>query len=286
MKIIHLWQRKSRGVTPVLATVLLIALVIIAGIAVAVVLFGTINAPDPIDMRILSISEFETTDSNIYIDQFSVTLQNTERTPVRIRKGDGFALEFSDGTPIPGWTLNLDQDELFLHGNTILDLPLICDPTVGIELTPENDTIYIEVTVFPKDSTNERSARTFRSDLLSVEDTYGPTFFDTQDSYTAFGAAGLNVSFTLINNGSIDLDLFLEFTTDSDESIFFEINDKNQTIHSFSLPKYSTTNFSADTFTVKPNQATVDDYLVFIILYDNADFEPLSIIILSLTYSG
>ena len=84
MHILHSYKKKSRGVTPVIATVLLIGLVVIAGIGVALVIFGTINAPPPMKVSILSISDFETTDDNTLIDHFSVTLGFRQTFPINI----------------------------------------------------------------------------------------------------------------------------------------------------------------------------------------------------------
>ena len=72
MKTINKIRRKSRAVSPVIATVLLIGLTVVAGVAVAIMLFGAVNTPDPIKVSVLSISDFETTDNDIYIDQFSI----------------------------------------------------------------------------------------------------------------------------------------------------------------------------------------------------------------------
>ena len=56
MKKMLTFKRKKRAISPVIATVLLIGLVVVAGVGVAVVMFGTINSPDPLKLDIISIS--------------------------------------------------------------------------------------------------------------------------------------------------------------------------------------------------------------------------------------
>ena len=54
--------KKRKAISPVIATVLLIGLVVLAGLGVALIIFGTINTPDPLKVEVVSISSFETTD--------------------------------------------------------------------------------------------------------------------------------------------------------------------------------------------------------------------------------
>ncbi|UCG04007.1 MAG: type IV pilin N-terminal domain-containing protein [Candidatus Heimdallarchaeota archaeon] len=283
MNMRQLLQRKSRGVTPVIATILLIGLVVIAGIAVAVVMFGTINTPAPMKVEILGISDFETTDSNVLVDQFSVTIHNAERSNVRI-ESDAFTMELLDETPIEGWTMDPDQ-AIYLSSREITTISLICDPVIGDQLLPGEDTIFIHVKVFPKDSTNERSAQTFSSDLLSVGNTIGPIFLDYQVSTLNLGAAGLDINFTLTNNGSADQELELELYTDSPESITFMIDGVNRTTVSFSLEGF---NPAIRNCTIFPTaSAVVDDlYGVSAFLWGQEGLGLFAIVSFTLVYQG
>ncbi|MFX0015008.1 MAG: archaellin/type IV pilin N-terminal domain-containing protein [Promethearchaeota archaeon] len=288
MNMRRLWRVKTRGVTPVIATVLLIGLVVIAGIAVALVVFGTINTPAPIDVEILSISGFQTTDSNTLIDQFSVTLQNDERTDVRIEP-DAFTLELfetvGDDTPIiPGWRMSIDQS-FILSARAIETIILVCDPFEGVELTPDEDIIYIEVKVYPKDSTNERLARIFRSDILSIGSTHGPIFVEYETSTMNLEAAGLTINFSVINNGSADQVLDFELFTDSPERITFAIDAINRTTFSFSLSGYGSTILNATIFPT--DKATLDDtYLVLVFLWSQENFQLVASMSIIMSYVG
>lgn len=293
MNLRHLRRKKSRGVTPVIATILLIGLVVVAGIAVAVVMFGTINTPAPLKVEIISISEFETTDGNRFIDQFSVAIQNKERTGVRI-ESDAFNLTRiesgeadltgMDGTPISGWSMNPDQSEIILAGKSIDTFTLICDTTLGDELRPDNDTIYIEITVFPKDSTSERSAKTFRSNLLSIGSTYGPIFLKSQSLNLNLEDTGLDINFTVTNNGSADQILKLELSsTNSPQNITFAIDGVNRTNVIFTLSGYNNTILNTTVFPT--DKASVgDSYIVFVYLYVQKDMLPVAYMHLILTY--
>jgi len=285
MKISQVFRDKRRGVTPVIATVLLIGLVVIAGIGVALVMFGTINTPDPIGVEIVSISDFKTTDDDILVDSFSVTLHNEERTNVRIQANAFALLNGTDvNDSIIGWSMSLDQNEIILPAMAIQTIPLSCDPTDD-QLSPNNDTIYVEVTVFPEGST--RNERTFRSNLLIIGDTTGPVDLTLQVSPTILKSGGLNLSFNVENLGSTDRNFFLEFSTDSPDKIFFVINDNNATNHYFSLKKYSNTTFPSDVFTIRPKLSNIshnDPIFIFIWLWDQEKSMQLSLATIFLTF--
>jgi hypothetical protein len=274
---------KARGVTPVIATILLIGLVVVAGIAVAVVMFGTINAPDPMDVEILAISDFETIDANIFIDQFSVTLRNAERSNVRI-ESDAFTLEYLNGTEIVGWIMDPDR-AIYLAPREIVTVDIVCDPIVGDQLTPGQDSIYIQVKVFPRDSTNERSAQTFSSDLLSVGGTNGPVFLVSQSSGVNLEDTGLDINFTITNNGSLDQELELELYTDSPNNVTFAIGNINRTTISFSVAGYDDVILNC---TVYPTaRANVDDvYVVLTFLWGQEGLGLIDLIPFNLIYQG
>ncbi|WP_455142503.1 archaellin/type IV pilin N-terminal domain-containing protein [Candidatus Hodarchaeum mangrovi] len=281
------FQRKSRGVSPVIATVLLIGLVVVAGIGVAIVMFGTFTAPTPLKIDIISISEFKTTDDDIYIDQFEVTIQNIERSNVRIFS-DSFTLSWFNLTTIEGWTLNLDVNEIILPALSIQTFPISCEPENNpSELTPQNDTIYLEVTIYPEGSDNPRSAKKFKSEILKIGDTYGPVTISPPIDPT-LPVGGLNVPITIQNYGSLDLELKLEFTTDSSSKIYFELDNVNTSSYFFSLLKFENTNFPSANFTIRPTSqvAVSENYLVLLFLWNTVDNRLLATANFILTYEG
>jgi hypothetical protein len=284
MKISQVLQSKRRGVTPVIATVLLIGLVVVAGIGVAIIMFGTINAPDPIEIEVEEISDFETTDKDFLIDRFQVKLQNKERTSVIIQ-ADAFTIILQNGTEKVGWQINRTQNEFILPGLEELLLQISCDPTNDrSELSPNNDTIFVEVTVFPEGS--PRNEKTYRSRLLIVGGTTGPFYLTSNISEPTLTSGGLNLTFDVANFGSTDRDLSLEFTGSS--GIYFEINGNNKTKHYFSLAKFSSTTFSNDTFTVKPESSISDEDIVIIEvwLWDQESLKQMSYTYISLIYEA
>lgn len=281
-----LWRKKSRGVSPVIATVLLIGLVVVAGVGVAIVVFGTVNAPDPIGIKFLSIDNFETTDNNINIDRFSVLLKNSERTAVRIRS-DGFELELMNGNPLPGWSMNYSQAEILLGGNEERTIDLKCEPD-GQEITPSITGIIIKVTVYPEDSTSERSARTFESDLLPVGGTDGPVLLTISLTSFVLEDTGSPINFTIINYGSTDQDLTISFSSSCLEScidtseIVFNIDGVNRSTHSFSLDSFSNTTLS--NIVLYPPDNPAEAYFVIISLERNS--KTVEEVYLILAYEG
>lgn len=282
MNIRHLWRGRTRGVTPVIATILLIGLVVVAGIAVAVVMFGTINSPPPIDVEILSLSDFQTNDDDILIDQLSATIQNTERSTIRI-ESDAFTLEFINRTSIIGWTMDPDQ-AIYISPREIVTVTLVCDPLAGDQLMPAQDTIFITVKVYPQDSTNERSAQSFKSELLSIGNTNGPVFLEYQSSLD-LEDVGSDINFTITNSGSADQDLELEIYTDSPKNLTFLLEGVNRTTISFTITGFGDVNLNCTVFPTA--LANVDDiYVVSVFLWGQEGLGLIQIVSFSLVYRG
>ncbi|MHA1206700.1 MAG: type IV pilin N-terminal domain-containing protein [Candidatus Hodarchaeales archaeon] len=287
MKKLLSYKQKKRAVSPVIATVLLIGLVVIAGLGVALVMFGTINAPDPLKIEVISISSFETTDGDYNVDRFDITLYNNERTNARIEM-DAFSLQnFSDQTEIPGWEMDIGQSEIIIPALTIQTITLACDNTQDeFELEPMNTTIYIDVTAYPADDNNPRSAKTFRSDILTIGDTYGPVSLSSFSVGSSFDQSGFTLNFSVTNNGSSDLDLRLDFTSDSFGKIFYKINGVNSTSHSFILNGFKTTIFPNTLFQINATSLAAfgESYLVLVTLWDNENMNLLATEALLLAY--
>jgi FlaG/FlaF family flagellin (archaellin) len=265
------YLKRSRAISPVIATVLLIGLVVIAGLGVALVIFGTINTPDALKIEVVSISSFETTDNDYLIDKLDITLENEERTNVLV-KIDGFSLLYMNQTEIQGWYMDLAQQEILIPALTIQTIPIACDNSIDQnELVAQNTTIYIDVTVFPEGKDDSRHAEIFRSDLLLVGDTYGPLTLIAENPSDLFGKEGLIMNFSVSNNGSTDLNLKLDFSTDATDKIFFIINGVNKTTHSFSLSGFGITNFQFDLFELNTTAlaSPSETYLVFVTLWDS-----------------
>ncbi len=276
--------KKKRGISPVIATVLLIGLVVVAGLGVALVMFGTLNTPDPLGVEVIGLSSFETTDNDIYVDRFDITLQNMERTNIEISP-DAFSLLYFNRTPILGWYM--DQTKILLSGLGIETISLACDNTIDqSELIPGNDTIYIDVTVYPQGKTSARSAETFRSDILTIGDTYGPLSLISLTSSLIFTQAGLTMNFSVINNGSLDLELRLEFSVASSSGLFFIINDINRSQYVFTLEKFEVTSFPSEVFQLNSSELTTpgEPNFVFVSLLDHDNDGLLALEMLSVTY--
>ncbi|MFW9780075.1 MAG: archaellin/type IV pilin N-terminal domain-containing protein [Candidatus Heimdallarchaeota archaeon] len=285
-------KSRIRAISPVIATVLMIGLVVVAGLGVALVIFGTVATPTPINVDVIGISEFESTDNNILVDRFRVTLQNTESSVVLIQRADAFEVRDRNFGIIPGWRLNLTQDLIPLRPLQILTLPISLDRNIpsATELIPENDTIYVHVTVYPEGSKFiAQEALIFQSDLLAVGDTLGPVYLSAQTPSTEFDTNGINLLMNIVNNGSTNLNLLLEITSDSPSHIFFTIDSTNSSQGSLpvTLQKYQSTSLSGVTIKVNADPARAVPsalYQIFITLKDQNSPKSWDIVRIYLTY--
>ncbi|MFW9853976.1 MAG: archaellin/type IV pilin N-terminal domain-containing protein [Candidatus Thorarchaeota archaeon] len=285
-------QSRMRAISPVIATVLMIGLVVVAGLGIALVIFGTVATPTPINVDVIGISEFESTDNNILVDRFRVALQNTESSVVLIQRADAFEVRDQNRSVMPGWRLNLTQDLIPLRPLQILTLPISLDRNIpsATELVPENDTIYVHVTVYPEGSRfTDQEARIFRSDLLAIGDTLGPVYLTAQTPSTEFDTNGVNLTMNIVNNGSTNLNLLLEITSDSPSHIFFTIDGTNSSQGSLpaTLQKYQNNSLSGVNIKVNadPVRAVPSAvYQIFITLKDRNSPKSWDIVRIFLTY--
>ena len=178
-----------------------------------------------------------------------------------------------------------DQSEIELSPSEVRTISLACDNALNeYELEPGNSTIYIDVTVYPAGNTNPRSAKTFRSDILTIGDTIGPASLLSTTEGLSFAQSGFNLNFSVSNNGSSDLNLRLEFATS--EEIYTVINGANSTAHSFTLGKFETTSFPEMLLQINTTEeATLGEtYLVLVSLFDENNYLNPIIVKLLLTY--
>ncbi|MHA2276171.1 MAG: hypothetical protein ACXAC2_10405, partial [Candidatus Kariarchaeaceae archaeon] len=126
----------------------------------------------------------------------------------------------------------------------------------------------------------------FRSDILTIGDTIGPVTLTSLTQGTSFDQSGFTLNFSVINNGSKDLDLRLDFTTSSPSKIFFIIDGVNSTTHSFTLDGFSTTLIPDTLIQINTtSEAILDEtYLILVNLFDNDSMKWFATEALLLTY--
>ena len=95
-----------------------------------------------------------------------------------------------------------------------------------------------------------------------------------------------NLSFFVANNGSSDLDLRLDFSTDASGEIYYQIDGVNTTSHSFSLNGFGTTTFPSTLFQINTTElATLGEtYLILVNLFDSESMQWFATESLLLTY--
>ena len=126
----------------------------------------------------------------------------------------------------------------------------------------------------------------YRSDILTIGDTFGPVSLSSFVVSSSFDQSGLTLNFSVSNNGSSDLDLRLDFSTDSFSKIFYKVNGVNSTSHSFTLDGFKTTIFPDTIFQINSTSLAAfgENYLVFVTLWDNDNMNLLATEALLLTY--
>ncbi len=204
-------KQSRRAVSPVIATVLLIALVIIAGFLVSLILFSTLTAPRPLVLSITDIDQFTTTDDDQLIDQFRVILSNTGTIRGLILVNSFQVYNVTSGTEekLEGWQANITENVPILEGQS-LSL-LLHSNSKEFQLEANKTKIVIEFSAKRADSPNDKP-KTFsnRFSPLLVPPTKGPVIVNVIKRTAPF----LSINATNLGLLSVDVTIQVDFPTD------------------------------------------------------------------------
>ncbi|MFQ5981164.1 MAG: archaellin/type IV pilin N-terminal domain-containing protein [Candidatus Heimdallarchaeota archaeon] len=209
------FHSRPRGVSPILATILLVALVIVGGALTFIVLAGVFTQNTPLDLEIETMSDFRSEDGDVRVDRFQISITNlrtetavVKRTEISVFNKTGVEAELN------GWQVQGTSTEYLLSGKETVDLTLICD-TPNHELLPRADRIQVQFNGYRSDDRDD-NPKLFKSSTVTVGQTYGPVGLSVESTH----ALDSNLTLTVSNNGTTDLeDLVIEVS--GENSFFF-----------------------------------------------------------------
>lgn len=234
---------KCRGVSPIIATILLIALVIVGAAVTFIVLSGIFTQTTPIDLEIESISDFRSENGDVLVDRFTISIKNVRTEPAIIQtneiKVNNMTIDVNgipENTQLAGWQVLSDLDEHTISGEETLNLDLRCINT-NDELIPQFDRIKVSFAAFHSDDP-DGTITSFSSSVVQVGETYGPVALLVSSTHIVGSGASndTNLDLTLVNNGTTDLDLLVEVRGET--QFLFNGSDSYMTQASISLNSY------------------------------------------------
>ncbi|MFX0116147.1 MAG: archaellin/type IV pilin N-terminal domain-containing protein [Candidatus Hodarchaeota archaeon] len=239
---------KRRGMSPLLATILLIALVIVGGALVFIVLSGLFTQNAPLDLEVEAISDFKSEDGDIQVDRFQVSIKNlrTETALIKMSEIEVFIQDQDNDDnymQLAGWRAVETANEYLISGKETINIDLHCiNP--DHELFPRVDVIRVDFNAY-RSNDRDGTPTNFKSGGVRVGQTYGPVGLSIQSSHTLDS----NLTLTVSNNGTTDLDLVVEL---SGKAEFLFNNTPYRTSTAFSLEGI-TINPVDKSVTVNPN---------------------------------
>lgn len=198
---------RKKGISPLIATILLIALVVAAGAITFLVLSGIMFQETPVDLEIAAISDFRSENDDIRVDRFTVSVKslNTQSAVIKRDEIKVFNKTAMD-VELTGWRILGTTDEFFISGKETINLVLYClNP--NHELLPRADRIQVQMNAY-RSSGSDIKPKVIKSPIVVVGQTYGPLSISTES--ISLGTLEWNLTLNIRNNGTTDLDLIVE----------------------------------------------------------------------------
>ncbi|MHA2370258.1 MAG: archaellin/type IV pilin N-terminal domain-containing protein, partial [Candidatus Hodarchaeales archaeon] len=223
---------KCRGVSPIIATILLIALVIVGAAVTFIVLSGIFTQTTPVDLEIESISDFRSENGDVPVDRFTISIKNIRTEPAIIQTDEIEVFRPGEVLPLAGWQVLSDLDEHTISGEETINLDLHCIDT-NDELVPQVDRIQVRFDASTRNDP-DGTLTSFKSSVVQIGQTYGPVALSVNSTNIVGSGASTstNLNITLVNNGTTDLPIEVEFR--GEPQFFFNnltIYEGNEVLH-------------------------------------------------------
>lgn len=221
-------KRKSRAISPLISTVLLIAIVVIGGVIVGTVLFASLSAPTPVEIQITEVINYGSRDEGTVfdpidgeIDEFTIIIQNTGRNTVIFPTNNLYVLNNTDlisSNPIiPSWSANFDSTIVSIAGYNSIRIQMVCSSD-NRELSV-GDRIIIRINgTSPENPPNGYKVKTFESIPFTVKDISGPLEIlnvESLSSLSFVSVTSISIEIQVKNWGSLPIDVTVELFIDS-----------------------------------------------------------------------
>ncbi|MHA2231906.1 MAG: archaellin/type IV pilin N-terminal domain-containing protein, partial [Candidatus Hodarchaeales archaeon] len=202
------FHSRPRGVSPILATILLVALVIVGGALTFIVLAGVFTQNTPLDLEIETMSDFRSEDGDVRVDRFQISITNLRTETAVIKRTEITVINMTvdavtgdrNKTELTGWQVQGTSTEYLLSGKETVDLTLSCN-TPNHELLPRATQIQVQFNGYRSDDRND-NPKDFKSSTVTVGQTYGPVGLSVESTH----ALDSNLTLTVSNNGTTDLE--------------------------------------------------------------------------------
>ncbi|MHA1449130.1 MAG: hypothetical protein ACTSP4_06885 [Candidatus Hodarchaeales archaeon] len=204
--------RSCKGISPVIAAVLLIGVSIVGGAIILGLMVTVFGQEEPYNVQFIRASNFKSTETQALgydstVDYLEITLQNLgqesvffQKTDLRLYRGESS----ESGTILPGWWVDDSRDRIILNGGEIITIPLTTIIN-SQELTSGEYAVIDILEIRKLDRPDEFGYQDFNAESFKVDDTYGPVVL-TPQSQTA-NATHWVLNYTITNYGTKDIEV-------------------------------------------------------------------------------
>ncbi len=163
-----------KSVSPVIATVLLIALSIIAGLLVTITVLTILTIPQPIQVTIETPFDYKSNDVDVLIDSFRFGIRNDGDFAIKVLNPKASIKLLQNNAVLESWKVSVNESFVVNAKSSVV----ITMTTSSLpEQLNKNDKfrIVFEDAIIPLvESSDEVIAKTVTSRTFTVGDTYGP----------------------------------------------------------------------------------------------------------------
>ncbi len=201
-----------RTVSPVIATVLLIALSVIAGLLLTITVLTILTIPQPIQVTVETPFDYKSSDSDVLIDSFRFGLRNDGDFAVQILNPKANIKILRGNAELKSWKVTFNESTFVVNARSSVILTMKMETVNLQEQLKKNDKFQITLqdALLPLgDNTENIAPSTVTSRTFTVGDTYGPLkFFNSSDN-------GTHLEVNVTNLGTVTLTIQARVSSDT-----------------------------------------------------------------------
>ena len=210
------WEKKRRGVSPVIAEIMLLGLVLLAASIAVTITFITINTKDPIDLRIVTAGNWrlDSSDISTTYNTVDLILSNPGTRHLGIEPSGIVFTNVSSGTVLTSWSIQ-SEIKVFAQQRIIVEI----STSLSNEFLTRNSTVEFQITAFALDearNTASTNTQTLQTVVIAEESIIGPLILNlntTQMDGLSLSASNNSLAIDVLNYGGTAVNYTLDIFT-------------------------------------------------------------------------
>lgn len=235
-------SKKLRSISPIIATILLIGLAVLAGAALFTIIIPLLSTHSTISIATSTQAEFATTEKtqlDPFIDTMSFQVTNEINDPIQIDLAHSYVINDSNNLILYHWTAQSNNTQIVLSGQQGTTLEFKTEALQNIEELNYGQSVYVQFNV---SRYGHQDSVLLNSNIYTVSTANAGTIFDispvnhfTQSGNTVFFEAlpnqtvTTNLSIAVWNKGNPSQPHTKQVSITLENDTFFHIDSQYQT---------------------------------------------------------